>query len=219
MSNNVDVKLKLSLSLLMFLLLPQSVTVLSMLLYAAPIVNAELESQAWVYAVVRPKARKGILLGKYLVAVLWCGTGTSLASVLIAMVAKFYQIPQAEDVIAIQLALCWLAAFSYGALFLAIGTFFQRRAMVYAFAYSVLVEAVMGWIPAVVNLFTISYRLRSLLFSWFSSQDSKWMKEIPFQWEDQPWKNLAILTIVVAILLCASIWRVDRSQYRWQSEV
>jgi ABC-type transport system involved in multi-copper enzyme maturation permease subunit len=204
---------------LMFILLPQAVTVLSLLLSAAPIVNAELESQTWIYAIVRPQARKAILLGKYVVAVVWCGSCTSVATVLIALVAMKHGIAEAESVIGILLALCWLAAVCYGALFLAIGTFFQRRAMVYAFAYSIGVEALMGWIPAVVNLFTISYRLRSLLFSWLSTQESIDLEELPFQWEDYPIKHLAILALIALGLITLSAWRIDRSQYRWQSEV
>lgn len=208
-----------TLSFFMFVLLPQAVTVLSMLLFAAPIVNSELENQSWVYAVVRPKARRAILLGKYIVAVLWCGSCTSIGAVLIVLVAKYFRVPLAETVIGIQLALCWLAAICYGALFVAIGTFFQRRAMVYAFAYSIGVEALMGWIPAVVNLFTISYRLRSLLLSWASTQVSLDIEKLPFQWEDTPIKHLAILLIIAVGLLTISVWRIDRSQYRWQSEV
>jgi ABC-type transport system involved in multi-copper enzyme maturation permease subunit len=208
-----------SLTFLMFILLPQTVTVLSMLLFAAPIVNSELESQAWIYAIVRPRARKAILLGKYVVAVLWCGSCTSVATLLIVAIAKYFTIPHAEDLIGIQLGLCWLAALCYGALLLAIGTFFQRRAMVYAFAYSIGVEALMGWIPAVVNLFTVSYRLRSLLFSWIGSHKTIKLDDLPFQWEDHPIKQLSVLALMVAGLLALSIWRIDRNQYRWQSEV
>jgi hypothetical protein len=142
-----------------------------------------------------------------------------VATLLITLVAMKYGIPDAERVIGIMLALCWLAAFCYGALFLAIGTFFQRRAMVYAFAYSIGVEALMGWIPAVVNLFTISYRLRSLLFSWVSRQKTIDLEELPFQWEDYPSKHLTILALIALGLLALSAWRIERSQYRWQSEV
>lgn len=204
---------------LMFILLPQAVTVLNMLLFAAPIVNAELESQTWIYAIVRPQARKAIMLGKYIVAVLWCGSCTTVSTLIIVAVASFYDIPDPEYLIGTLLTLCWLAAVCYGALFLAIGTFFQRRAMVYAFAYSIGVEVLMGWIPAVVNLFTISYRLRSLLFSWMSTKQSISIRQMPFQWEDYPLKHLAILALLVTGLLALSIWRIDRNQYRWQSEV
>ncbi len=38
----------------MFVLLPQVVTVLGLLLWATPVVHSELEGQTWVYAVVRP---------------------------------------------------------------------------------------------------------------------------------------------------------------------
>ena len=43
----------------MFLLIPQVVTVLGLLLWATPIVHSELEAQTWGYAVVRPGARRG----------------------------------------------------------------------------------------------------------------------------------------------------------------
>jgi ABC-type transport system involved in multi-copper enzyme maturation permease subunit len=207
------------LGVLVFLLLSQCVTVLSMLLFAAPIVNAELESQTWIYAVVRPRARKAILLGKYAVAVVWCGSSTSVATVMILGVGTYFGLPDIWNLLGIELAICWLAAVCYGALFVAIGTFFQRRAIVYAFVYALAVEAFLGWTPAVVNLFTISYRLRSLLFSWIDSQSIDNFDRIPFQWEDSPIKHLSILTALTLGLLAFSMYRIERNQYRWQTEL
>jgi ABC-type transport system involved in multi-copper enzyme maturation permease subunit len=207
----------LTLSLMSFLLLPQAVTVLGMLLYIAPIVNAELESQNWIYYVVRPTARQALLLGRYFVAVLWCGSCTSLSSLAISIIAGAMGVVEVHTILLIMLLLCWLSAAAYGALFMTIGVFFQHRAMVYALVYGLLVEAAMGWIPAVINLLTVSYRLRSLLFSGLGSRarDSIIQSEIP--WDDNPWKHIAMILLFTGVLLGAALYRVQRSNYRWNT--
>ncbi|MBX3421466.1 MAG: hypothetical protein KF752_07915 [Pirellulaceae bacterium] len=208
------------LSGLLYVLLSEVVTVLCMLLWAAPIVNEELESQTWIYILVRPGARLSLLLGKYLIAVLWTGTCTSISAVLAVVITTAAGIERSLEVGMAIVAVNWVSAMAHGALFMMIGTLFQRRAMVYAFAYAVAVEAILGWVPAVVNRFTISFRLRSLLIDWLDLDlEALIDDELPFVWEQDAVMHLSVMAVAVAVLLAVAVWRVERSQYRWQSEV
>jgi len=205
---------------LMYVLLPEVVTVLCMLLWAAPIVNDELESQTWIYAIVRPGARRSLLLGRYVVAVLWTASCTTCSAIVATALAYHFGIERAVEAGIVIVALNLLSAVVHGALFLLVGCLFQRRAMVYAFVYAVAIEAAMGWIPAVVNRFTVSYRLRSLLLDWLNVDLESLVKlDLPFLWEDAAAVHLCVLLVAVPILLVAAIWRVERATYRWQSEV
>ena len=205
---------------LQYVLLPEVVTVLSMILWVAPIVNEELESQSWVYAVVRPNGRQAMLLGKYAVAVLWTGSCTTSAAVFSSAVAWQLGIQQAAAAGVAVLALCWISAIVHGALFLLIGTLFQRRAMVYALIYAVLVEAILGWLPAVINRFTFSFRLRSILLDWLNVDLGELINEdVPFLWEAATTKHLLVLFSVATAMLLLALSQIQRSRYRWQTEV
>lgn len=205
---------------LLYVLLPEVVTVLCMLLWAAPIVNDELESQTWIYIIVRPGGRRSLLLGRYIVAVAWTATCTTCSTVMAITAAHFLGIERAVEAGWVIGVLNILSAVVHGALFLLIGCLFQRRAMVYAFVYAVVVEAAMGWVPAVVNRFTISYRLRSLLLDWLNIDLNQLARaELSFMWEEAAAAHVSILLIAVPVLLLVAIWRVEHTTYRWQSEV
>lgn len=205
---------------LLFLLLPEVITVLCMLLWVAPIVNEELESQTWIYALVKPGGRSAVLLGKYIVAVIWTGTCTTCSAVLCLILAWYEQIQQVTSIAATLIAINWIAAIAYGALFLLLGTLFQRRAMVVSLVYAVLIEATLGWLPAVINRFTVSFRLRSLLIDWLNVDLEELIDEdLPFLVEIDATKHIAILATVTFILILISLNYVKRSHIRWQSEV
>ncbi len=205
-------------SALLFILLPQVITALCMLLWAVPIVNAELEGQTWIYSVIRPGARRSILLGKYLVAVLWTGSCTSLAALLCTFIAWSFGVSKAFDSLLVILAVNWIAAIVYGALMITLGALFQRRSMVFAFAYAVGIEGAMGWVPAVINRFTISYRLRSLMMDWLNVDLKDSPDGVKFLWEESMWSHLFILAVATVVMLALTLWRIERSQHRFQSE-
>lgn len=217
-SNLVGERLYIIHNALQFILLPQVVTVLCMLLWAVPIVNSELEGQTWIYSVVRPGGRRAMLLGKYIMAVLWTGSCTCVAALAAAMIAQVFEVKLVWSTCLNLVLINWIAAIVYGALLLAIGTVFQRRSMVFAFAYAAGVEAAMGWIPAVINRFTVSYRLRSILMDWMDVDFSRLPGEIGFLWEAATGRHIMILAILGLILLGFTLWRVERSHHHFQSE-
>jgi hypothetical protein len=205
----------LALTIVLFILLPEVITILCMLLWATPIVNAELESQTWVYSVVRPKARWALITGKYLVAVAWTASCTSLSATLAVPIVGM---TGAFKIWLTLSCLCWLSAICYGALFMLIGTLIQRRAMVVAFGYTILVEFILATIPAVINRFTISFRLWSILYN--SIDIPPQLLDANFMIQDSSTMgNVAVLLAASVFLLSIAIWRIQKSQFRWQSEV
>lgn len=201
---------------LVFVLQIEIVTVLSMLLWATPVVHAELEGQTWVYSVVRPHARWMMLWGKYLASVLWTSSCTAMS---VSLIAPWLDTPDPVRTWWVCVALCLLSAMAHGALFIAIGTFFQKRAMVVAFAFAAVVEGVLAWIPALINRFTISYRLRSVLVNSLLSNEELQppMDEILVSPESSS-IHLAVLFLFTVTLLFAASIRIYRTQFSWQSE-
>ena len=205
----------LGVTIVLFILLPEVITILCMLLWATPIVNAELESQTWVYSVVRPKARWALITGKYLVAVAWTASCTSLSATLAIPISGM---AGAFKVWFTMIGLCWLSAICYGALFMLIGTLIQRRAMVIAFFHAIFVEFILASIPAVINQFTISFRLWSILYN--SIDIPPELLDANFVIQDSSTVgNIAVLLAASAFLLSVATWRIQKAQFRWQSEV
>jgi hypothetical protein len=205
----------LGVTIVLFILLPEVITILCMLLWATPIVNAELESQTWVYSVVRPKARWALITGKYLVAVTWTASCTSLSATLAIPISGM---TGAFKVWYTMVGLCWLSAICYGALFMLIGTLIQRRAMVIAFFHAIFVEFILASIPAVINQFTISFRLWSILYN--SIDIPPELLDANFVIQDSSTVgNIAVLLAASAFLLSLATWRIQKAQFRWQSEV
>lgn len=202
---------------LMFILMPQVLTVLGMVLWATPIVYSELEAQTWVYAVVRPGARRGVLIGKYCVAVLWTLSAATVATTLSVPLSR---IANSFHTWVVLCGLNLIAAIAYGALFLLIGTLIQKRAMVTAFIYAFLVEAIISTLPATVNVVTVSYRLRAIFFQALDLKVGT-AQEIARIFDTQTSMSMHMLCLSGLVLLFMGIatWRVQATQFIWQSEV
>ncbi len=156
------------LTVALYFLAPSISCMLGCLLTAAPSVASELEQHSWTYLATRPNGLFHLVIGKYLVAVMWSGSATVVGLGAALFIADIHS--KAEAVWAL-MGVSVLSAMAYGALFLMIGTIFHRRAMVFCVAYTAAVELFLGFFPAVINRFTIQYRLRSLLFEWTTQSE------------------------------------------------
>lgn len=208
---------RIGFTMLMFALLPEVITILGMLLWATPIVNAELEGLTWIYSVIRPGARRAMLLGKYLMAVLWTSSCTCAAATISIPITQMDRPFLAWGTIC---ALCVVSSLAHGALFVFIGTFLQRRAMVSAFAYAIAIEGILSWIPATINKLTIGYRLRSLLIEWLDLPLERMGETSRLVSDGTPvWVHLCTLGVGVVVVLALSVWRIQTSQFSVQSEL
>jgi ABC-type transport system involved in multi-copper enzyme maturation permease subunit len=212
----------LAFCMLVYLLIPQVMTMLGMLVLASPIVHSELEGQTWIYALVRHAGRRSLLLGKYLVAVLWTSTAGILA---VSLATPFLPLQNPAQLWLTASLLCLLASLAYGALFALIGVVMQKRVMVISFVYALVAEGVLAWIPAVINQFTIAYRLRSILFRWLDLSVDEYFPNMGLArnamvaQDPSGWVQVAWVLLISGILLGLALWLVETIQYSFQSEL
>jgi ABC-type transport system involved in multi-copper enzyme maturation permease subunit len=212
----------LAFCMLVYLLIPQVMTMLGMLVLASPIVHSELEGQTWIYALVRHAGRRSLLLGKYLVAVLWTSSAGILA---VSLATPFLPLQNPAQLWLTASLLCLLASLAYGALFALIGVVMQKRVMVISFVYALVAEGVLAWIPAVINQFTIAYRLRSILFRWLDLSVDEYFPNMGLArnamvaQDPSGWVQVAWVLLISGILLGLALWLVETIQYSFQSEL
>ena len=218
----VRAETNLAFSMLVYLLIPQVMTMLGMLVLASPIVHSELEGQTWVYSLVRHAGRRSLLLGKYIVAVLWTSTAGILA---VSLATPFLPLKNPTQLWMTASLLCLLASLAYGALFALIGVVMQKRVMVISFVYALVAEGVLAWIPAVINQFTIAYRLRSILFRWLNLsvdqyfQNDGFVRNAMVAQDPSGWTQIACVLLIAGALLGLAVWLVEKVQYSFQSEL
>ena len=143
------------------------ITVLSLLLWATPIVYTEIEGKSWVFLASRPFGRISVYLGKYLAAVVFTTVVTSISVSLCVAVATAFDL--LENPFRSWACLCIIfaiASFVYGAIFSLIGTLLFKRSMVLAVGYMIVWEGIIANFPAIINRLTMRYHLQSLAIEW-----------------------------------------------------
>lgn len=194
---------------LMIGVLSWAVSVLGVLAWATPAVQMELENRTWIYSASRPYGRRCLLLGRYLVAVGWAASAGASAIVISVAIA---QPPAVWQTTAALLACCLIACAAYGALYCLLAAIFPRRAMVVAVTYTFVFELVVAWLPAVINQFTIQFRLRCLFFDWAQlSELVTRVRDILFSTSPH-WVHLLVLTIYIVALLTVAVAVLERRQ-------
>ncbi len=193
-------------AILVFVLSPCVACMMSVFLWATPVLSAELEGRSWVYLAVRPYGPVAVLLGKYLVSVSWAVPVGLVSASLGAIVIGNEHVFQ---LVAVECGLATLSCLSYAAVFLLIGVIVPKRAMVAGIVYAVVFEAAAALIPAAVNLFTIQYRLRCLLVRWMDL-DAGLVRGNPvfasyFGDESAAWHVAMLLGMTVGYLVAAAL--------------
>jgi ABC-type transport system involved in multi-copper enzyme maturation permease subunit len=192
-----------------FILIPETVCLLGLLLWASPILQAEVEAKTWTYLAVRPGGRAAIVVGKYAAAAVRAIL-TGLAALTLAMVV-FRPPEQALRGWACLAALVVLSSLAYASLYLFLGVLFVRRAMTIAVAYTFALEFLVGWIPAVVNQLTVQYYLRSLLGQWYGLPgNARWLSAMVGA--GPAWQYALTLVGLAAALLALSAAIVRRRE-------
>jgi hypothetical protein len=194
-----------------FGLIPEVITLFGLLLWVPSLVHAELEGRTWIYLAVRPRGRVSVLLGKYLTAITWTALAGWTSTTVCVLIAR----PDAAwRLWGTTVALVALACVAYGAIYSLIGVWLHRRAMVIAVAYTLIFEFLVSFIPAVINKFTVQYRLRSLLFTWMD-----WWHLMPsgtttlFMGKERAWVHILILCSIVVGILVLAVQVIQRREY------
>jgi ABC-type transport system involved in multi-copper enzyme maturation permease subunit len=158
-------------AILVYALVPEAVCMLGLLVTMCPLVADELERGTWQHVVVRPGGRRSLLLGTFLAAVTWTA-GVALVSLVLTLMAS-----GVEGATGLGLMLGGLVLVSCcgrAALFALPAVIVPKRALVASVGAAIMVEYLAGFLPAVVNQFTVSLRLRSLLVHWMG-----WRQALP----------------------------------------
>ncbi len=197
--------------ILLYGLIPCVTCMLGVFLWATPVLQAEVEEKSWVYVAMRPEGGTSLLLGNYLIALVWTASAALLALTLAVWLSPSSHRWQLWSVFS-RLAL--LSIWAYASLYLVIGVVFVKRAMLVALAYTLLFELVLGLLPAVVNQLTIQYRLRSLWARWIDwgeiPQDLKDLRDMFGQ--GTAWQHVLVLAAMAMGLTIAALLLVRRKE-------
>lgn len=150
-------------TILLYILIPEVTCLLGLLLWMCPAIQSELEGKTWVYLAVRPHGRRTVLLGKFLTALAW---SVSSALVALALALWIAAPPDRARILVVLSALVMISCLGRGAAYSLFAVALPQRAMVFAVAYTMIFEYLVGFIPALINQLTVQFHLRCLLIRW-----------------------------------------------------
>jgi ABC-type transport system involved in multi-copper enzyme maturation permease subunit len=186
---------------LLYALVPEAVCMLGLLVTMCPLVADELERGTWQHVVVRPGGRRSLLVGTFLAAVIWTSC-VALVSLVLTLLAA--GVSGAGGLALVLGALVLLSCVGRAALFALPAVIVPKRALVASVGAAIVVEYLAGFLPAVVNQFTVSLRLRSLLVHWMG-----WRMSLPPDLRmivdpEPPWVQFAAVIALATLLLAAA---------------
>jgi ABC-type transport system involved in multi-copper enzyme maturation permease subunit len=195
------------------------VGILAELLWATPIVYGELEGKTWLYLAARPRGIIAVLLGKYLIAVLWTMAVCSIALTLCVLLVAWAGVPNSLQIWRVFLVLITLAAFAYAAIFALIGAIFHRRAMVFAMGYVIVFEVLIAQVPAVINQLTVRHHLTALAVKWLNFRElgGEELPEFILQQmlgaQESHWQNILMVAGTAAVALAGAMYIITSREY------
>lgn len=171
---------------------------LGLLVTMCPTVADELERGTWQHVVVRPGGRRSLLVGTCLAAITWTA-GVALLSLVLTLFAS--GVTGAARLALVLGGLVVISCCGRAALFALPAVIVPKRALVASVGAAIVVEYLAGFLPAVVNQFTVSLRLRSLLVEWMD-----WKRSLPPDLRlivdpQPPWVQIAAVIALTAVLL------------------
>ena len=198
-------------AVMLFFLVSLVVSALGVFLWATPAIATELERRSWVYLATRPNGNMAVLFGRYLVAVSWALSAALIGLTLALVIAQPQRAFEIWRVVAV---LTTLSCPAFGAVYSLIGTFAPKRAMVFAIIYTLLFEVVIAFVPAMVQEFTIQFRLRCLLVRWLELElvfgGGPAASQFLFN-DTSPAQHVMVLLAMTAVYLlaagCVLLWK------------
>ena len=195
---------------MIYVLIPEALCVLGLLVTMCPVVADELERGTWIHVAVRPGGRQSLLLGTFAAAVIWTG-GVSLIALMLTLLIS--QPTQPIGLVVMFTVLIGISCVGRAALFALPAVILPKRALIASVGVALVVEYFAGLLPAVVNQVTVSLRLRSLLVEWM-----EWRNDLPIEMTlfvddySAPVQILAVC-ILVSILLTTAGFILNRRQF------
>ena len=195
---------------MIYVLIPEALCVLGLLVTMCPVVADELERGTWIHVTVRPGGRQSLLLGTFAAAVIWTG-GVSLVALMLTLFIA--QPTQPIGLVVMFTVLIGISCVGRAALFALPAVILPKRALIASVGVALVVEYFAGLLPAVVNQVTVSLRLRSLLVEWM-----EWREDLPIEMTlfvddySAPIQLVAVC-ILVFILLTTAGFILNRRQF------
>lgn len=204
---------------LVFSLVPHGLAPLTALLYAAGVVQDEVEEQTLTYLLLRSMPRWAMYLTKLLATL--CVTMALVAVAVIALYAAIYLgtpgfwsevLPRAGKAVAVMA----LAQVGYCALFGFLGLL-TRRSLIAGIGYIVAVEGVLANLDFVGRALTIVYYVRALMLQW-PELPREQMQRCQEVWGMEELEKLSspmsctltVLSFGVAVSLVSAVWFARR---------
>ena len=195
---------------MIYVLIPEALCVLGLLVTMCPVVADELERGTWIHVTVRPGGRQSLLLGTFAAAVIWTGSVSLVALMLTLLIA---QPTQPIGLVVMFTVLIGISCVGRASLFALPAVILPKRALIASVGVALVVEYFAGLLPAVVNQVTVSLRLRSLLVEWM-----EWREDLPIEMTlfvddySAPIQLVAVC-ILIFILLTTAGFILNRRQF------
>jgi ABC-2 type transport system permease protein len=159
---------------LIFNFIPHALATLTALLYAAGMIQDEVEEQTLTYLLLRPLPRWALYLTKFTATVL-VTSGLTVAFTTLTYVVIWWNTPELwSDVPERALrtaAVMTLAQVGYCSLFGALGLF-TRRALIAGLIYIVAFEGILASFDSVIRTLTVNYYFRVLTVRWVEPRET-----------------------------------------------
>ncbi len=196
---------------LVFNLLPHGLAPLTALLYAAGMIQDEVEEQTLTYLLMRSIPRWALYVTKFLATL--CMTTLLVAAATVALyVAIYWGTPELwGEILPTRapwvIAAMALAQVGYCALFGFIGIF-TRRSLIAGIIYIVAVEGVLGNLDFMARTLTVVYYVRILFLRWLDLPEQtlrRWQQEWGLDLEKVPSAPECVRTLLVAGLAITAL--------------
>jgi ABC-2 type transport system permease protein len=202
-----------------FNLIPHALATLTALLYAAGIIQDEVEGQTLTYLLLRPLPRWALYLTRLLATVLVTSVLTGLFTVITFMVL-FWNTPELWGQVfpwrvLKTIALLALGQVTYCSLF-GFLSLMTRRALIAGLAYIVFFEGMLASFPFVARQLTVMYYFRALCARWIGlSEAREWSLDLA----TAPSASACVVTLLTAsiVLALAGAMLTARQEFRMKT--
>jgi len=186
---------------------------LALLLSATPVISGELEGKTWTYLSIRPRGKGSVLIGKYCAAVSWATTASWAG---IGTCFLLVGTRQLSSLWWSFLGMALLTNLAVGAVMVLLGVLCLRRAMVFGLIYVIVLELVIGRIPAVVSKITASFYVNSLYLIAEEAPPSR-LDAFVLR-EESPMICIGALLLYATLSLVIALWVLHQRQLVTQQE-
>lgn len=205
---------------LIYNLIPHALAPLTALLYAAGVVQDEVEEQTLTYLLVRPLPRWALYVTKLAATVLVTSVIVGAFTTL-ALFAIHWDEPGRWATILTSKAwkvalLLALAQLGYCSLFGMLGLMYRRRALIFGVGYIISFEGLLATFDSLVRQLTVMYYFRVLVVRWLSPpQSNEW--SINLATAPDAVSCVSVLVVASTLFTALSAWWFGSIEFRMKT--